>query len=68
MSGLLKKKYFLEIYIPIAIAAAPFIMLFGGLLNQNLSLLSCFCIGLSIAILVRFILTKRQSSAYEKQI
>jgi hypothetical protein len=55
MKGLFKKKYFLEVYIPIAIAGAPFIMLLGGLFGLSLKLWECFCLGLLAAIAGRTI-------------
>ncbi|TSJ44058.1 hypothetical protein FO440_07745 [Mucilaginibacter corticis] len=58
MTGLFKRKYFLEIYIPIGIASAPFITLLGGLINLDLKLWLCFCLGMAAAITGRIIYLK----------
>jgi hypothetical protein len=55
MKHLFRKKYFLEVYMPIAIAGAPFIMMLGGLFGLNLSLGICFCLGLLASITGRII-------------
>jgi hypothetical protein len=61
MKGLFKKKYFLEVYVPIAIAGTPFIMLLGGLFGLSLRLWVCFCVGLLAAILghIIYLITRK---------
>jgi ABC-type transport system involved in cytochrome bd biosynthesis fused ATPase/permease subunit len=55
MTSLFKKKYFLEVYLPIGIAISPFIMLLGGLFGLNLKLSVCFGLGMLVAIIGRII-------------
>ncbi|NNU33718.1 hypothetical protein HK413_05370 [Mucilaginibacter sp. S1162] len=55
MNNLFKKKYFLEVYIPIGLASAPFITLLGGLFGLNLKLSVCFGLGMLAAIIGRII-------------
>ncbi|MGF7080841.1 hypothetical protein [Mucilaginibacter sp. UYCu711] len=63
MKNLFKKRYFLEVYIPIGIAIAPFVMLLGGLFGLNLKLSVCFGAGMLVAIIGRIIyLATRKTS------
>jgi phosphate starvation-inducible membrane PsiE len=63
MKELFKKKLFLEIYIPIAIVVSPFLALLVGFVSGGWHWGLSFVICLGVAILIRFSMQRRRSSA-----
>ncbi len=58
MNKLFRKKLLLQVYIPIAIAAGPFITLITGW-----NLIIGLVLGMILAVFIQFILNKRKESS-----